>query len=146
MSTERARAAIASAGSGLLAGALAYAATGTAKVVLSPGLEAASPLDLLVGTFLVFVGGLLWALIGGALFLLLPSSALFFGLASRTRTGGPGAPTWLAASAVLWAGLFAPLFVFGLRGRIVDGVLLGLSLGIGVSHGMRQLARRIAPR
>jgi hypothetical protein len=36
--------------------------------------------------------------------------------------------------------------VLGLRGHVVDGLLLGLSLWVGVRHGLGQLARRLAPR
>jgi len=50
-----------------------------------------------------------------------------------------------AALLLLGLALFAPLFVFGLRGRILDGLLLGLSIELGVRRGLGQLARRTAP-
>lgn len=143
---ERALAAILSAAIGLGVGALVYAATGTAKGMLSPGLEVDSPEGWVLGPVLLFEEGLLFGLVGGALVLLPPAFLAFLALARRARPDGTGPHATLAAALGAWAALFAPLYVFGLRGRVLDGLLLGLSIWVGVRHGLRDLARRLAPR
>jgi hypothetical protein len=114
--------------------------------VLSPGLEVAAPGDWLVGALLVFAEALLWGAVGGALVVLPPLAAAFLAFARRAAPDGRGAHATLAAAAALWATLFTPLFALGLRGRVVDGLLLGLSLWIGVRRGLRELTRSLAPR
>ncbi len=117
---------------GVLAGAATYAALGTIKVLLSPGLAAASPAGWLIGPFLIFAGGLFWGLLGGALFVLGPVFLVFL---RRPRNK-------LGPAVAISSALFVPLFVFGFRGRIVDGVVLWIAVWLGVRTGLRQLERR----
>jgi len=135
-------AALVAAASGLGVGALAYAALGTAKVMLSPGLEVSGLRGWLVGALGVFEEGLLWGLLGGAAIILPPALVCFVVLARRSRAGR-GAPASLAAQALVTFVLFTPLFLSGLRGRAVEGALVALAIGLGVRHGLRELARRI---
>jgi hypothetical protein len=132
--------------SGLGVGALVYAVTGTAKVLLGPGLAVESPLGWLRGTVMVFVEAVLWGLIGGGVTLLPPTFVALLLLARRAPADGAAFRAPVSASLGLWAALFLPLFVFGLRGRVFDGLLLGASLAYGVRHALRELARRLASR
>lgn len=124
-------AALVAAARAVLAGAATYAATGTVLVLLSPGLEVESPAGLLVGPVLVFAAGLFWGLVGGALFGFAPILLVFLRRPRNT----------LASVVAISVVLFAPLYWLGFRGRVVDGVFLALSIGIGVWTGLARLAR-----
>jgi len=118
---------------GVVTGAAIYAALGTLRTLVSPGLEVESPLGWLVAPFLVFAGGFLWGLLGGALFVLLPLFLVFL-------RHPPDTFAWrLGLSTVV----FLPLFLLGLGGRIVDGALLAVAVWAGVRTALRQLASRM---
>jgi hypothetical protein len=117
---------------GVVAGAAIYAATGTLRVLVSPGLDVASPLGWLAGPLWVFAGGFFWGLVGGALFVLLPLFLVFL------RPPLDTFPWRLALSTAV----FLPLFLLGLGGRIVDGALLAVAVWAGVRTALRELARR----
>jgi hypothetical protein len=130
----------------LLAGIACYGVMGTLKVMLSPGIDAASPAAWLIAPLLILAEGLVWGLLGGGMYLLLPACLIFAGLAATQRSGEPGQRYGLLASLAVSAVLFAPFFFFGLHGRILDGMLLAVSIWVGVRIGLRQLERRLAPR
>src|SRR4029453_17484771 len=114
--------------------------------MLSPGLEVDTRMGWVVGPIHVFEEGLFWGLLEGVVVVLPPAFLLFFALARRARPDGTGAHTTLAAAIGVWAALFVPLYVLGLRGHVVDGLLLGLSLWVGVAHGFCPMARALSPR
>lgn len=111
------------------AGALAYAAAGTLMVLVTPGLGVDSVAALVIGPPLILIEGLYWGLIGGALFVF-PVALLLF---SRWRHNTLG--TRLALSAAL----FAPVYLAGFRGRILDGLILAVAIWVGVRAGLRRL-------
>jgi hypothetical protein len=125
----------------LVWGSAAYAVTGTVKVLLSPGLDVTSPLSLLAAPPLIAMEGMLWGLLGGAMFMLPPAILLFAALAARTAPGRRATRTKAVAVA---AAVFLPPYVVGLRGYLVDGALLAFSVWFGVRAGLRDLERRLA--
>lgn len=125
----------------LVTGAAAYAVTGTAKVLLSPGLEVGSPLSLLVAPPLIAIDGMLWGLLGGAMFMLPSTFVLFAALAART---GPGQRATRTNAVAVAAAVFLPVYLVGLRGYLVDGALLAFSVWYGVRAGLGALERRLA--
>lgn len=139
-------AAIRAACEGLIVGVGVRAALGTSYALSSSGIEAGWPSGWLGGAVLVFAGELIWGLIGGALFLLPPSALFFFAFAKRALASGAWPPPTRLASLVLWSTLLVPLLVFGPGGRRIEGLLLGVSLWIGIRHGFRRLAVMLAPR
>lgn len=139
-STQCARSALIAAGVGLVWGSAAYAVTGTAKTLVSPGLDASSPLTLLVAPPLIASEGMLWGLLGGAMYLLPPAFFLFVVLAQHATAGRRAAPMPALAIGAL---LFLPVYVIGLRGHPVDGALIAFSVWYGVRAGLRELERRL---
>jgi len=127
----------------LVWGSAAYAVTGTVKVLVSPGLDVTSPLSLLVAPPLIAIEGMLWGLLGGAMFMLPPAFLLFTALAARTAPGRRASRTKAVAVA---GAVFLPVYVIGLRGYLVDGALLAFSVWFGVRAGLRDLERRLAPQ
>jgi len=123
-------------------GSAAYAVTGTAKVLVSPGLDITSPLALLVAPPLIAIEAMFWGLLGGAMFMLPSALLLFVVLAARTGLGRRAARTKVMATA---AAVFLPVYLAGLRGHLVDGALLAFSVWYGVRAGLGDLDRRLAP-
>lgn len=141
-----ARAAFVSASLGLAVGAVVYAALGTAKTLLSPGLDVESPVGWIVGPIFVFEQGLIWGLLGGAVVLLPPTFLACLALARCASADGNGPHANRTTAIALFAVLFVPLFALGLRGRVVDGLLLGVAISAGVRRVLRELSARLAPR
>jgi hypothetical protein len=115
-------------------------ATKFLKVLVSPGIEITSPLTLLAPP-LIAIEGMLWGLLGGAMFMLPPAFLLFTVLAARRAPGRRAGRTKTVAVA---AAVFLPVYVIGLRGYLVDGALLAFSVWFGVRAGVRDLERRLA--
>lgn len=127
---------------GLVVGVGIHAVLGTFRALVGPGVEADGPVGWLAGAALVFVGALVWGLVGGAAFVLLPSTLAFFAFARRARAQAPAPPSTLA-SLGLWAVLFVALVAFGPIATSTDALLLGVSLWIGVRRGFRRLAASV---
>jgi len=128
---------------GLAMGAITASLIGTVKLTLTPGIEYSSGKAPLLAAPLVFVEGLLWSILGGALFVLPPGFAL---LAAYAMTFGPERVESrrtrvfaLGFAAVVWA----LVFVFGFRNRPVDALLLAVPIVVGVWTGLTFLNRRL---
>jgi hypothetical protein len=128
---------------GLATGAIAASLIGTIKLTLTPGIQYSSYQAFLRAPLMVFLEGLLWSVLGGAMFVLPPGFLLLVGYAltfgpervepGRTRRFA------LGIAAVLWA----LVFFFGFRNRPVDGLLLAVPMVVGVWTGVRFLNRRL---
>ena len=128
---------------GLAMGAITASLIGTVKLTLTPGIEYSSEKAPLLAAPLVFVEGLVWSILGGAMFVLPPGFLLLAGYAMtfgperveprRTRAFA------LGFAAVLWA----LLFFFGFRTRPLDAVLLAVPVVVGVWTSLRFLNRRL---
>jgi hypothetical protein len=129
---------------GLLAGAAVCAVLGTLKVMLSPGLEVASPSGWLFGPLTILAEGLFWSLLGGAMYVFPPALLAFAFLATRARAGERGPWQGPLVGLGIFALLFLPPFVFGFRGALVDGALLAVAIGFGVRTGLRALDQGLA--
>jgi hypothetical protein len=128
---------------GFAVGAVCVSGLGTLKMILSPGIHYASFKAYLRAPLLVFMEGLLWSVLGGAIFVLPPSlllvtiySAAFKREWMETRCERIFT---LGFTAVLWA----PIFFFGFRARFLDACLVGVGTFIGVRTGLRFLNQRL---
>jgi len=128
---------------GLAMGAITASLIGTVKLILTPGIEYSSDKAPFLAAPLVFVEGLLWSILGGAMFVLPPGVFLLAGYAltfepervesRRTRV------FVLGFAAVLWA----PVFLFGFRTRPLDAMLLTVPMVVGVWTSLTFLNRRL---
>lgn len=128
---------------GLAIGAITASLVGTVKLILTPGIEYSSDKAPLLAAPLVFVEGLLWSILGGAMFVLPPG---FFLLAGYAMTFGPERAEFrrtrvfvLGFAAVLWA----PMVFFGFRTRPLDAVLLAVAVVVGLWTSLTFLNRRL---
>lgn len=128
---------------GLAMGAIAVSLIGTVKLMLTPGIQYSSYKDFLLAPPLLFMEGLFWSIVGGAMFVLPLGFVLLAGYAMtfqperaesrRTRVFA------LGLAAVLWV----PVFFFGFRTRPVDAVLLVVPMVVGVWTSLTFLNRRL---
>jgi hypothetical protein len=124
---------------GFAVGAITVSLIGTVKLMLTPGMEYSSTKDLLVGAPLIFLEGLFWSVLGGALFvlpfgfLLLVWYALTFG----PQRLEPGRIRWFVFGFA--ALLYPPMLYFGPR----DAVLLALPMLLGAWTSLTFLNRRL---
>jgi hypothetical protein len=128
---------------GLATGAIAASLLGTVKLMLTPGMEYSSYKDFLVGTPLIFLEGLMWLTLGGAMFVLPPALLL---LAGYALTFGPERMEPGRTRKFVFgfaAVLFALLFFFGFRNRPLDGLLLVVPMVVGVWTSLTFLNRRL---
>jgi hypothetical protein len=128
---------------GLAVGAVTASLIGTVKLMLTPGIQYSSYQAFLRAPPMVFLEGLLWTIIGGAMFVLPPGFLLLTGYAmtfgpERREPGGTGKFVF-GFSAVL----FALVFFFGFRSRPLDGLLLAVPVLVGVWTSLRFLNRRL---
>ena len=131
---------------GLATGAIAASLLGTVKLMLTPGMEYSSYKDFLVGAPLIFLEGLMWLTLGGAMFVLPPAFLL---LAGYALTFGPErmepgrTRKFVFGFAAL---LFALVFFFGFRNRPLDALLLAVPILAGVWTSLRVLNSRLSFR
>jgi hypothetical protein len=128
---------------GLATGAIAASLIGTIKLTLTPGIQYSSYQAFLRAPLMVFLEGLLWSVLGGAMFVLPPGFLLLVGYAltfgpERVERGRTRRFT-LGIAALLWG----PVFFFGFRSRPMDALLLAVPMLVGVWTSLRFLNRRI---
>ena len=128
---------------GLAMGAITASLIGTIKLMLTPGIQYSSHEAYLRAPPLIFLEGLLWSLLGGAMFVLPPGFLLLAGYAmtfgpERMETGRTRRFVFGFAAV-----LFAPVFFFGFRARPMDGVLLAVPILVGVWTSLTFLNRRL---
>jgi hypothetical protein len=125
---------------GFAVGAITVSLIGTVKLMLMPGMEHSSLKDVLVGAPLIFLEGLLWSVLGGAMFVLPPGFLLLAGYALTFR------PERLEARRARWflfglaALLYAPVLYFNRR----DGILLAVPMLVGAWISLTFLNRRLS--
>ena len=128
---------------GLATGAITVSLIGTVKLMLTPGIQYSSHEAYLRAPPLIFLEGLLWSILGGAMFVLPPAFLL---LAWYAMTFGPERMETCRTRRFAFgfaAVLFAPVFFFGFRSRPMDGVLLAVPMLVGVWTSLRFLNRRL---
>jgi hypothetical protein len=125
---------------GFLVGAVTISAIGTLKLVLMPGMEYASGRDLVRGAPLIFLEGLMWAVVGGTMYVLPAGFLLLAAYALKFRL------EWLEPYYTrmfvfgLAALLYAPLVFFGPR----DVLLLVIPMLLGAWVSVRFLNHRLS--
>jgi hypothetical protein len=118
---------------GLVVGATAAAALGTAQVLVRPGLEVApTPRALIRMPLMILAEGLFWGLLGGAMFVF-PLAVVAFAV-FRPRNTQPAA---LSISALL----LVPIVLVGFRSRLIDALSLALPMWLGVRVALRTFER-----
>ncbi len=88
--------------------------------------------------------GLLWSIVGGAMFILPPGFVLLAGYAmtfSPERIEPRRTRTFAFGFAAI---LYAPVYFFGFRARLVDAVLLTVPMLVGVWTSIKFLNRRLS--
>lgn len=127
---------------GFAVGAITVSVIGTVKLMLIPGLEYSSTQDLLRGAPLIFLEGLLWSVVGGAMFVLPPGFLLLtaYALTFRPERLEPHNTRRLVFGFA--ALLYAPVFYFGPR----DALLLAVPMLVGVWTGLTFLNSRLSFR
>jgi len=128
---------------GLATGAITVSLIGMVKLMLTPGIEYTSYKAFLVVPPLLFLEGLLWSILGGAMFVLPPGFLLLAGYAmtfgpERMETGRTRKFVF-GFAAVLWA----LVFFFGFRNRPMDALLLAVPMVVGVWTSLTFLNRRL---
>lgn len=126
---------------GLLVGTVTMSLIGTLKLVLmlTPGMEFASRRDLIRGAPPIFLEGLMWGVVGGAMYVLPVGFLLLAIYALKFR------PEWLQPYYTrlfvfgLAALVYAPLVFFGPR----DVLLLVIPMLLGAWVSVRFLNRRL---
>ena len=128
---------------GLAVGAITASLIGTVKLMLTPGIQYASHRAFLRAPPMVFLEGLLWTSMGGAMFVLPPAFLLLAGYAltfgperlepGRTRR------FVLGFAAILWV----PVVFFGFRTRPLDALLLVVPMILGAWTSLRFLNRHL---
>ena len=128
---------------GLATGAVTVSFLGMVKLL--PGIEYTSYKTFLVVPPLLFLEGMLWSILGGAMFVLPPGFLLLAGYAltfgpERLETGRTRRFVFGFAAA-----LWALVFFFGLRHRPLDALLVAVPMLVGVWISIRFLNRRLVP-
>ena len=127
---------------GLAVGTITVSVIGTVKLMLTPGIQYSSHRAFLHAP-LLFMEGLLWSILGGALFVLPLGFCLLAGYAMTFQ------PEWAESRRTrvftlgLAAALWAPVFFFGFRTRPVDAILLAVPMALGVWTSLTFLNRRL---
>lgn len=126
---------------GLATGAVTVSFLGMVKLL--PGIEYTSYKIFLVVPPLLFLEGLLWSTLGGAMFVLPPGFLLLAGYAltfgpERLETGRTRRFVFGFAAA-----LWALVFFFGLRHRPLDALLVAVPMVLGVWTSIRFLNRHL---
>jgi hypothetical protein len=127
---------------GLAVGAITVSLIGTIKLMLTPGIQYSSPTAFLHAP-LLFMEGLLWSILGGALFVLPLGFFLLAGYAMTFRPERAESRRTRVFTLGLAAALWAPVFFFGFRTRPVDAILLAVAMALGVWTSLRFLNRRL---
>ena len=130
---------------GFAVGAVTASLIGTVKLMLTPGIEYSSYQAFLRAPPMVFLEGLLWLTVGGAMFVLPPGFLLLVWYAmtfgpERMEPGRTGKFVFGFAAV-----LFALVFFFGFRTRPLDGLLLAVPMLVGVWTSLTFLNRRLPP-
>jgi len=128
---------------GLAIGAITASLIGTVKLMLTPGIQYSSPKAFLLAPPRLFMEGLFWSLLGGALFVLPLGFFLLAGYAMTFRSERAESRRTRVFALGLAAVLWAPVFVFGFRTRPVDAVLLAVAMVVGVWTSLTFLNRRL---
>ena len=128
---------------GLATGAITASLIGAVKLMLTPGIQYSSSTAFLRTAPLTFMEGLLWSILGGAMFVLPPGFLLLAAYAltfapERIETGRTREFVF-GFAALLWV----PVFFFGFRARPLDGVLLAVPMVVGVWISLRFLNQRL---
>jgi hypothetical protein len=127
---------------GFAVGVVCVSALGTLKLTLSPGIQYSSFKAFLVAPLYVFMEGLVWSVLGGAMFVL-PQTLLLLSIYSTVfkrdwmERGGENIFT-LGFTTVLWV----PVFLFGFRARFIDALLVGAGIYLGMRTSVRFLNQR----
>src|SRR5580765_3620494 len=128
---------------GLAVGAIIASLLGTVKLMLTPGIQYSSYKDFLLAPPLIFLEGLLWVTLGGAMFVLPPAFLL---LAGYALTFGPERlePRRTLMFVLGFAAvLFVLVLVFGYRNRPLDALLLVVPMVAGAWTSLSFLNRRL---
>jgi len=128
---------------GLAMGAIAVSLIGTVKLMLTPGIQYSSYKDFLLAPPLLFIEGLFWSIVGGAMFVLPLGFVLLAGYAMTFRSERAESRRTRVFALGLAAVLWVPVFFFGFRTRSVDAVLLVVPMVVGVWTGLAFLNRRL---
>jgi hypothetical protein len=128
---------------GLAVGAITVSLIGTVKLMLTPGIQYSSYKDFLLAPPLLFMEGLLWSIVGGAMFVLPPGFVLLAGYAITFRPERAESRRTRVLALGLAAVLWVPVFFFGFRTRPVDAVLLVVPMVLGVWTSLTFLNRRL---
>ena len=128
---------------GLAMGAIAVSLIGTVKLMLTPGIQYSSYKDFLLAPPLLFIEGLFWSIVGGAMFVLPLGFVLLAGYAMTFRSERAESRRTRLFALGLAAVLWVPVFFFGFRTRSVDAVLLVVPMVVGVWTGLTFLNRRL---
>jgi hypothetical protein len=128
---------------GFAVGVVCVSALGTLKLILSPGIQYASFKAFLVSPLYTFMEGLLWSVLGGAMFVL-PQTLILLTIYSTAFKHDWLESRWeniftLGFTTVLWV----PIFLFGFRARFIDGFLVGACIFVGMRTSIRFLNRRL---
>ncbi len=129
---------------GFAMGAITASLIGTVKLILTPGIQYSSFKAFLFTPLLLFMEGLLWSIVGGAMFILPPGFVLLAGYAmtfSPERIEPRRTRTFAFGFAAI---LYAPVYFFGFRARLVDAVLLTVPMLVGVWTSIKFLNRRLS--
>jgi hypothetical protein len=128
---------------GLAVGAITASLIGTVKLMLTPGIQYSSHEAFLRAPPLIFLEGLLWLTLGGAMFVLPPAFLLLVGYAlafGPERLEPRRTIMFVLGFAAL---LYAPVFYFGFRARPLDGLLLAVPMVVGAWTSLTFLNRRL---
>ena len=125
---------------GCAVGAITVSLIGTLNLMVMPGMEYASSRDLIRGAPLIFLEGLLWSVVGGAMYVLPPGFLLLaaYALSLEPRRLEPRRKRWFVVG--LAALLYAPVFFFGPR----DALLLVIPMLLGAWTSLTFLNRRLS--
>jgi hypothetical protein len=128
---------------GLTVGAITVSLVGTVRLILTPGIQYSSHKAFLLAPPLLFMEGLLWSILGGALFVLPLGFFLLAGYAMTFRPERAESRRTRVFTLGLAAVLWAPVFFFGFRTRPVDAILLAVPMALGVWTSLTFLNRRL---
>jgi hypothetical protein len=129
---RRAAAAVAAAALGLVAGSAAAGGLGAVVLLVNPAFDIATRKALFVSPIPLIAEGMLWALLGGAMFIF-PVAVVVLALVQPRNSHGRA----LAIAVVL----LLPIFVFHFPRRLSRTILFAIPVWLGVRVSLWALAR-----
>jgi hypothetical protein len=128
---------------GFAAGTITSSILGTLAFVSDPGVQYSSFKAYLIAPALIFIAGLYWTALGGALFVLPQAILLLIAYAIAFRESWRERRYLRDFTLGFAIALWIPVFYFGFRNRFLDATLVAMSMLVGAWASLGFLNRRL---